>query len=100
MGPDLGRMIVGGNYDFLRSKLACPAFDFSCKWKVVGPYFKVVTDPGMFRAKVIKEHGLRILIAVEPLVKALVIELRIVLSDGAALSRTRWSIKPEIVQLW
>lgn len=59
----------------------CASFNLSRKWVVVGPLFKMVTEPGMFRAKVIKQDGLTMFVAVKPLVKALVIEPRILLSD-------------------
>lgn len=52
----------------------------------------------MFRANVVKQDGLTVLVPVKPLVKALVIDARILESDGSAFANTRWSIKPDIIQ--
>lgn len=93
--------MVVGRYQYPRwTDLNCAPFDLSCIPIVVRPYFKVVTDPGVFRANVIKQYGLALYVAIPPFVKALVIDIRIFLSDGAALSNTRWSIKPDVIQFW
>lgn len=93
-------MVVGGNEDARWTDLNCTPFDLSCIPIVVRPYFKVVREPGMFRAKVIKQNGLSLLVAIPPFVKALVIDCRMLLSNGAALSNTRWSIEPDVIQFW
>ena len=75
--PNLSRMVIGGDINPRWTDLNRTAFDFSCIPIVVRPYFKVVRDPGVFRAKVIKQDGLALFVAIPPFVKALVIERRI-----------------------
>ena len=70
-------MVVARDENARRSYLDRASFNFSCKRVMVGPYFKVVADPGVFRAKVVKQDGLTVAVAVEPLVKAFVIQARI-----------------------
>lgn len=70
-------MVVGRDENARRSYCDCASFYLSCKWVMVGPNFKVVRDPGVFRANVVKQDGLTVLVPVKPLVKALVIDARI-----------------------
>lgn len=70
-------MIIGRDENSRRTDLDRASLNLSCKRVVVGPLLKVVCDPGMFRAKVVKQDGLTVLVAVKPLIKAFVIEVRI-----------------------
>lgn len=97
--PDLFYLVVGGDYYLRWTYCHAWSFDWCFKTVVVSPYFKMVTEPGVFKAYVIKDYSFTGLVSIPPDIERFVIGGSEGMPSIYWLACSWWSKEPMIIEL-